>query len=186
MANTVSNVSAGKPKVGGAIWTAPLGTPVPTDATTALNAAFKCLGYVSEEGLTNANSPTTGKVKAWGGDVVLTSQTEKTDTFKFKLIEVLNVEVLKFVYGDKNVTGTLAEGITVKANSEEQPARILVVEMVMRRGVLQRTVVPYAEIQEVAEIQYKDNGAAGYETTLNAGPDDQGNTHYTYIKGAAA
>ena len=184
MANTVTNVSAGKPKVGGAIWTAPIGTIVPTDATTALDAAFKCLGYCSEEGLTNANSPTTEKVKAWGGDVVLTSQTEKPDTFKFKLIEVLNVDVLKFVYGDDNVTGDLNTGIHVKANSRELPARILVIEMIMRGGVVQRTVVPHAEIQEIAEISYKDNEASGYDTTLNASPDANGDTHHTYIKAA--
>ena len=36
-------VTAGKPKVGGAIWRAPVGTPIPSDAKTALNAAFKSL-----------------------------------------------------------------------------------------------------------------------------------------------
>lgn len=43
------NVSTPKPKVGGAIFSAPLGTTLPTDATTALNVAFKGLGYVSED-----------------------------------------------------------------------------------------------------------------------------------------
>lgn len=37
------NVSAGKPKVGGAIFRAPTGTELPTDATTQLNDAFKGL-----------------------------------------------------------------------------------------------------------------------------------------------
>lgn len=35
------NVSAAKPKVGGAVWRAPLGTPLPTDAKSALNEAFE-------------------------------------------------------------------------------------------------------------------------------------------------
>lgn len=35
------NVSASKPKVGGAIFRAPLGTELPKDTETELNAAFK-------------------------------------------------------------------------------------------------------------------------------------------------
>ena len=50
MATTATNVTVGKPKVGGAVHWAPLGTALPTSATEALNAAFVDLGYVSEDG----------------------------------------------------------------------------------------------------------------------------------------
>ena len=119
MANA-SNVTTGKPQKGGAIFRAPAGTTLPTDATTALNAKFVCLGYCGEDGLTNANSPKSDNIKAWGGDTVLTYQSSKDDTFAFVLIEALNPDVLKAVYGDDNVTGTLETGITVKANSDPQ------------------------------------------------------------------
>ena len=54
--NDAKNVTSAKPKVGGAVFTAPLGTPVPKDATSELNEAFKNLGFVSEEGLKNNNT----------------------------------------------------------------------------------------------------------------------------------
>ena len=175
----VKNVSAAQPKVGGAIFRAPVGTELPTDATTELNAAFKALGYCSEDGVTNSNSPETDNTKAWGGDVVLNLQTSKEDSYKFKLLEVLNVNVLKAVYGDENVTGDLKAGITIKANNKEMEACAWVIDMILK-GALMRIVIPSASVTEVAEIKYAAE-AIGYETTIKATPDATGQTHYTYI-----
>lgn len=181
MANA-QNVSTAKPKVGGAVYSAPLGTKLPTDATTALDAKFKSLGYISEDGMTNNNTPESDNIKAWGGDVVDVVQTEKADTFAYTLIEALNPDVLKEVYGPDNVTGDLETGIVIKANATPLQEHALVVEMIMKGGILKRIVIPSGKVSEVGEIGYKDDEASGYETTITAIPDENENTHYEYIQ----
>lgn len=178
----VKNVTTAKPKVGGAVYSAPLGTTLPTDAITALDAAFKALGYISEDGMTNANSPESDNIKAWGGDTVAVVQTAKEDTFAYTLLEALNPDVLKEVYGSTNVSGTLETGITIKANATPMEEHILVVEMIMKGGILKRIVIPIGKVSEVGEIVYKDDEASGYETTITALPDTDENTHYEYIQ----
>ena len=75
------NVSASKPKTGGAIFRAPLGTALPKTYAEQLDTAFKNLGYVSEDGIVNGNSPSGDKVRAWGGSTVLNYMDDKPDTF---------------------------------------------------------------------------------------------------------
>lgn len=187
MANTndAAMVATGKPKVGGAIFHAPLGSKVPTDATTALDAAFKCMGYCSEDGLTNALSISGGSIKAWGGETVHNYEDGFSNAFKFKLIEILNVEVLKAVYGADNVTGDLVSGIHVKVTGQPHEDGVWVVDMVMN-GYAKRIVVPCAKITAVGEILYKDNTVAGYDTTISATPDAEGVYHHEYISKPAA
>lgn len=186
MANDVTQVTAGAPKVGGALYVAPIGTTLPTSATEKLDSAFVSLGYISEDGLTNENSPETETVKAWGGTTVLVTQTEKTDTFSYTLLEALDVNVLKAVYGDDNVTGTLETGIHVKATTAQLDSHAYVVDMILRNNALKRIVIAQADLSELGEIVYKTDEAVGYEITITALPDENGVTHEEFISKAVS
>lgn len=185
MANDATKVTTGKPKKGGAIYRAALGATLPTNATDTLTG-FDCLGYVSEDGVTNSNSPSSSATKAWGGDIVLNLQTEKDDTFKFTLIEFMNDDVKKAIYGTSNVE-TITVGsdshteTKISANSDDQEDASWVIDMVLKGGKLYRIVIPNAKITAIGEIVYNDSTAAGYELTISCVPDLTGNTHYEYF-----
>lgn len=185
MAQTATNVSAAKPKIGGAIYVADTTATMPTTADSTLGAGWTALGYISEDGLTNANTPNTDTIKAWGGDPVLTVYNAKDDTFKFQLLEVLNIDVLKTVFGSDNVTGALSTGITIKVNNKDLETKAYVFDMVMRGGAMKRIVIPMASITDLGDVTYADSDAVGYDITLGAQSDSAGQTHYEYIKAAS-
>lgn len=114
----------------------------------------------------------------------MTVQNSKDDTFKFTLIEALKADVLEAVYGSDNVSGTLANGISVTVNGDEAEEASWVVDMIMRDNTMKRIVIPDAKVTEVGDIVYADNSAVGYELTITAMPDTSGNNHYEYIKAA--
>ena len=186
MSNTATNVTAGKPKVEGAVYRAPLETTLPTTVSESLDAAFKALGYISDAGVVNSNSPSNTAIKAWGGDTVLDVQTEKPDTFKMSFIEAMNTDVLKMVYGDDNVSGDLTDGITIDVNSKELECQSMVIDMLLKDGAAKRIVLPNCKVTSISDITYSDSSAVGYEVTLSCYPDEDGNTHYEYIAGAGS
>lgn len=189
--STQSNVSVGKPKIGGAIYRAPLGTTLPATASAELDPAFVNLGYISEDGLTNTNTASSENIKAWGGDTVLQPQTEKPDNFAATFIEALNKDVLAAAYGDDNVSGTLATGITVRANAKEIPACSWVADMILNGDVAKRVVIANGQVTEVGDITYKDDTAIGYPLTITAYPGGWADTadkdtHKEYIYGGTS
>lgn len=178
--NDAGNVSFGKPKATGAVFVAPAGTTVPTNATTSLDAAFKGLGYVSEDGLVNSVETNTEQVNAWGGDLVLVGQSTFMETFMVNLIET-NPEALKVYYGEDNVVVT-GDNITITQNSAQLPSVVVVFELVLTGGRIKRIVVPNAQIVDRSgEITYVDGDPIAYPALFQAYPDSDGNSHTEYI-----
>ena len=177
----MANVSTAKPKVGGAVYVGATTATLPTDTTTALTG-FTSLGYISDAGLTNDGSISVDNIKAWGGDIVMTTQTEKVDTFQFALLESLNINVLQEIYGSENVTGSLADGIKIAVNSDAHPARAWAIDMALVDDSAKRITIPNGMITAIDSITYSDSEAIAYNITVTALPDASGNTHYEYIK----
>ena len=180
----MAKASAAKPGVGGGIWSAPSGSTLPTDASTALDSAFTSLGYVSDAGVARNINRDSKMIYAWGGDPVAVLSTSKRETFKFKLIEPSNVDVLGLTFGE--ATGNLTTGITVKSKSDISTPRAFVISTIMADNVHQRIVIPSGVVTDVGEIDYVDNDVVGFELTITATADTNGNTAYEYQKTIAS
>lgn len=176
-----NNVTAAKPKVGGGLYAAPVGTELPTSASATLATAFKNLGYASEDGVSNDNSRSTESIKEWGGDEVLVVQEGLEDTFKLTLIEATNIDALKTIFGSDNVSGTLDTGISVKVNNDEIEAQTYVIDMILKNGNLKRIVIPEGYITALDTINYKRNEPVSYGVTIRATANSDGDYHYEYI-----
>lgn len=165
MANANFNpgkVTTGKGNVQGYIFVGESNATAPTDSTTPL-AGFKSLGYISEDGVVNTYDQESENIKDWNGNVVLTVLTSTEDTFKFTLLESLNEDVLKFVYGDDAVSN----GVLTVAGAEPVE-RKLVLEMATVGGKKKRIYIPRAKVSEVGDISYVAGEATAYELTVAA------------------
>lgn len=179
MVNDKSKVTVGKPKTTGAIFFAPKGTTVPTSCSSELAAAFVCLGYATEDGLSIGNE--TNSIKAWGGEDVLGT---KKENFSFSAMQNLDPDVLGVVYGQDNVTIDENTGeISVKSTAEFGQSGVWVYDTIMTGNRAKRIVVPDGSVSEIGDITYKDNEAVVFPLTISANPDAAGACHYEYLAG---
>ena len=163
----------------GGVAAGPIDSTLPTDATTALPAGITALGLVGDEGITLTRERSTDDIRAWGGQIVRTVQTEFSETATLQFLESDKAEVLKEVYGEDNVTVT-GGNIAIKHNEQELPPRVFVFDM-KDGDKRRRLVLPNAQITGTEDITYVHSDIIRYGVTITAYPDEDGNCAYEYI-----
>ena len=148
-ANNTENVSYGKFKTGGYFFVAPHGTALPTDNTTALNAAFMNMGFLGDDGLVFSNDSSTNTGYDANGDSIATSAGEVTKTMSTTFREI-KADTMKVVYGDGNVTDS-AGTLTVKDQGPNDGLYSAVVEILLADGRKDRKVIPMCSPNQLGE-----------------------------------
>ena len=172
---TTPNVDAVRVAVSGGVHFAPTGTALPTSATATKNAAFDELGYVSEEGLTQAIDENVTSIKAWqNGDTVRKVQDSHELTYAFSCLET-NDQVLRAYYGNY-AAGT----VEIRGDNETRGAWIF---EIIDGGDRFRIVVPDGQVTDRGDIQYVNSNAVMYPMTIDCYPDDDGVKAYIYLLG---
>lgn len=178
--NNTENVSSAKGVSGGYIFCAPVGTELPTDIKTERNAAFKVLGFISEDGYTETLESDSEDLVDMNGDLMDSPLTSRVESGQFTLAEI-KAGTLKVMYGDKNVTDENGV-ITVKHNSEAQSTVSLILELVLKNGRRWRKVIPRAQSSELDDLTIAVSELCARQITVKYLTDEKGNTCYDYIE----
>lgn len=166
--NDKSNVSLGKPCAIGGVFYAPLGTALPTDAKTPLAETYKCLGFISDDGLTNSTDTDTTQVKEWGGGTVLKEIASYSETFQFAMLEI-KADSMKLRYGSDSVTDT-AGSLRILHGMPKDEHYVVVFEIMLTGNRKKRLVLPDASVTEYDDITYSAGDPITYSVTLSANP----------------
>ena len=178
--NNAANVSAGKGVKGGYIFSAPVGTDLPTDIETERDPAFKCLGFISEDGYVESVSEDSEDIGDMNGDLMDSSNSNRVESAQVTFAEI-KAETLKRQYGDGNVTD--ANGIiTVKHNSDSHPIFAYILELVLKNGRRWRKVVPQGQSSELDDLTIASTELCQRAITIKYLTDENGNTCYDYIE----
>lgn len=172
--------------VTGGIKVAPIGTVTPTDPTSVLNAAFKELGYVTEDGLKLSHDASDDKIKVWGGVTIRTIRSDYSATITGTLVSTLDVDVLKNVFGDSLVTQK-SGFIAIKHAADIAPEKVYVVETKdASNGGRKRYVIPKGQITVSGDVNLSHKEITGFEVTIEALADKDGVCYYEFVETAPA
>lgn len=181
--NNVANVSTTRGVKGGYVFSAPLGTALPTDIKTPLDSAFECCGFVSSDGFTESvDRGSSENISDMNGDNVDTySEGGASETIALTLIEMA-AEALGVQYGHENVTER--DGMLVVAHnwSNAEETRVYVLELVLKNGRRWRKVIPSGKTSELGDFEGSATSVAGREVTISYTVDEEGCGCYDYIE----
>jgi hypothetical protein len=151
----------------GVVYVAPYGTALPANHNASLNAGFKSLGEVSEEGLAHAFNVSADMLRNWKGDAVKTLKTTTDITFGLTFLEDTD-RVLELFYGaDLNSGGGISD---IELGRPEDKAYAMVIAYADGTNE-QRYVLPRVEVMERGDKTVNPS-SVGWSMTFAALYDD--------------
>lgn len=131
----------------GKVYVAPAGTALPTNIATALNAAFKDVGYVSEDGVTFTDGKDIENVEAWQSFYPIRKLITAKNTAVEFVMRQWNEDTVKVAFGGGVIQRTA--GITTYRPPKPDDAldyRAVVIEWTDGAAITYRLVIPRAII----------------------------------------
>lgn len=175
-----AQVTVGSAAATGAIFIAPKGTTLPTDASTALANTFVLLGFTSDAGVQISESSSTEAIRAWEGRTeVYNVRTEYTESVSFTPIQC-NADVAALTWGDDKVIVGTSGALTIKHHGGTLEPVVIAIETTPREGIVRRYTGTF-QLTERGEVTLDGTQVDGRQLTFNALADSNGVTMYEYV-----
>lgn len=159
MANSANAVMVG---ITGAVYVGPLSASSPTSATSALDADFDELGFVTSDGVTFATDKSTNQIRAFQkNDLVREVITETTVTYEFSALET-NETAIETYFGS-----TMVDGKVEFDPSSSGGRKSFVIDVIDGDKEI-RHYIPTGEITNIMEQTFANGEAITYGFTLTA------------------
>ena len=186
MAVNVSNAFVGAPPIdGGVYFRAPLGTTLPTDATTALDPAFKDHGAVGEDGFNVNPSRESSTEKMFGGDDWIDLQTGYSETATLTLLEEDNENVVEAIFGGSNYLVTPATASDGKKTEIYHTSSRLPIESHVLKAVYgekaKTYVIERGRISSVEKSADVHSASTKYTVTITCFKGTDAATNYAHV-----
>lgn len=156
--------------VTGAVYTGPTSATAPTSATSSVPATYNDMGYISEDGVTEAYDEDVQDVQAWqGGAIVRTLISSSKATLAFTMIESKASTLELYHKGStmEDLGGGNGYKIDVKTPNVVRKKFIL---DVLDGNTHLRIYVPDGEVTERGEITYVNDETISYPVTVTCYP----------------
>ena len=153
---------------GPGLWLAPIGTTLPTDAVTELDAAFYTVGFISDAGVTVASDLSSTDLFAWQASTPIRTIIEsRTYTFDFEMVET-SAETLA-LYFDSTATGDLDTGLAVPIPDTPQGQRYAAVIEGQDGEVVTRLVFGSVTLSDASDLEMTRSTLQAWPVTLKVG-----------------
>lgn len=151
----------------------------PIDASSSVDAAFKAIGGVTDDGLTETTTQDRTKIYLWQKNQLarqIAGQYEKV--FKFAAAET-NLITLGIHYGGSTITQT-AEGVSIAESPPTGDIRQWILHGIDGNKA-ERLYIPLGEVTNRGDKVWSSKSITIYEWELTAYLDTNGHPDYRYI-----
>jgi hypothetical protein len=189
------NVYTGAPDVSlsGGFWVGPAATDAadfPTSAfedttTVTTRLLLESAGYITSDGVSKAESRSTEKILDWNLDVIDIVETDYGLQLSVTFAEAANAAVLKYLYGEDNVTVS-AQGVYIREGARVMDNHAIMFDIKGKGDAKGRGFAAETQVASVGDISYVKTGLITYSVTIDVLNDVTGAYMHTWYETEAA